>query len=398
MLAPRIAMIDDARRGGDADGAGASDPALSAASAMPSATPPTGGSVRAGGRGTPTGARAGAAVGGVGGAAAGTPDTPNEVIEVCPCADCEVGLPGGVGSRMGLTHLHQRHLLRDVPAATAAEHQLAGCRWCHRPFRSVRGRTGRSSLTAHEAQCAGNPRKRFAREAAAAAVRRGTAAAAAEGSSAAGGAVRGGPTAASAVRGAAAAAATGPTNGVVASAPAGGGPGGQGGEADRLFSSSFSAWTRRREDFLRRVAPTPDDWAPLVASGARTAAHVPSALGGAWSALMADALEWVGREPGQRHAWLWLLLLPSLLLHVPVADRAGDSPPPSAGCRTRGGRPRCWAATLSPPSRTAMRGCGGRRRAAPLQPPSGGGGAHPRPPSACPPPSGARCGKWRRAG
>jgi len=174
---------------------------------------------------------------------------------------------------MGLTHLHQCHLLRDVPAATAANHELDGCRWCHRPFRSVRGSTGRSSLTAHAAQCARNPRKRFAREAAAAAVRRETAAAAAGGSSAAGGAVRGGSTAASAVRGAAAAAATGLTNGVAASAPVGGGPGGQGGEADRLFSSSFSAWTRRREGFLRRVAPTPDDWAPLVASGARTAAH-----------------------------------------------------------------------------------------------------------------------------
>ena len=159
MLAPRIAMIDDARRGGDADGAGASDPTLSAASAMPSATPPTGGGALAGGRGTPAGARAGAAVWGVGGAAVGTPDTSDEVIEVCPCADCEVGLPGGVGSRIGLIHLHQRHLLRDVPAATAAEHQLAGCRWCPRPFRSVRGRTGRPSLTAHEAQCASNPRK-----------------------------------------------------------------------------------------------------------------------------------------------------------------------------------------------------------------------------------------------
>jgi len=158
MLAPCVEMIDDARRGGGADGTGASDPALAAAAALTPATPSAAGGVRALGGGTRASVRAGAAVGRVGVAAGGTPAISSERIEVRPCAECEVGLPGGGGSTMGLTHFSMHHLLRDAPVATAAENVLAVCRWCHRPFRSVRGRIVRSSLTAHEAQCLRNPR------------------------------------------------------------------------------------------------------------------------------------------------------------------------------------------------------------------------------------------------
>jgi len=77
--------------------------------------------------------------------------------------------------------------------------------------------------------------------------------------------------------------------------------------------------------FLQRVAPADADWAPLVASGARTAKHVPSALLGAWRVLAADALDWVRREPEHARAWLWLFLLPTLLLHSPARAPA-DAP------------------------------------------------------------------------
>jgi len=85
---------------------------------------------------------------------------------------------------------------------------------------------------------------------------------------------------------------------------------------------------RLREAFIRRVAPTEASWRPLVASGARTAAHVASPLEAAWQALMGNAFQWEGREPGQRLATLWLLLLPSFVLHVPSRPTVDGAPAP----------------------------------------------------------------------
>ena len=87
-------------------------------------------------------------------------------------------------------------------------------------------------------------------------------------------------------------------------------------------------WMRRREAFLRRVVPTEASWRLLVASGARTAAHVVAPLEGAWLALMQDALRWVGREPGQQLATLWQLLLTSLVLHAPSRPASDEAPNP----------------------------------------------------------------------
>jgi len=94
--------------------------------------------------------------------------------------------------------------------------------------------------------------------------------------------------------------------------------------------SDHAAWVRARKDFLQRVAPVGASWAPLIASGARTVAHVPGALVGAWRELAADALDWVRRQPEHGRTWLWLLLLPSLLLHAPCSAPADarDRPPP----------------------------------------------------------------------
>jgi len=94
---------------------------------------------------------------------------------------------------------------------------------------------------------------------------------------------------------------------------------------DSLFVGDHAAWVRARGDFHQRVAPAGEPWAPLIGSGARTVAHVPGGLVGAWRALAADALDWVRRQPAHSGAWLWLLLLPSLLLHAPCPAPA-DAP------------------------------------------------------------------------
>jgi len=57
-------------------------------------------------------------------------------------------------------------------------------------------------------------------------------------------------------------------------------------------------------------------------------APVPDALVGAWRALAVDALHWVRRQPHHGRAWLWLLLLPSLLLHAPCSAPADASDRP----------------------------------------------------------------------
>ncbi|GAB0496801.1 hypothetical protein MMPV_008122 [Pyropia vietnamensis] len=201
----------------------------------------------------------------------------------CPVAGCRVLLRGDIADRGGLAHLSLAHVIGEVPAEVATALGLGGCRWCGRPYRSQRGPRGRSSLSAHEALCRLNPRRQRARAAPVAA-----------------------PSAAGRTAGDAAEDGAAPT----AAAP--------------------PAWAAARAAFLRRVAPAGADWAPLVASGARTAAHVPAALLRAWKVLATDSLDWVRREPEQQHAWLWLLLLPSLLLHTPSTAPAGapDAPRP----------------------------------------------------------------------
>jgi len=208
---------------------------------------------------------------------------------VCPAARCSTWLSAPLVDQPSLIHLRSAHVTSELPAAVVAELDLAPCRWCSRPYRAVRGRHGKSSLASHEAQCRLNPRGR----------RRGREAAAANAAPAQ-------PRAP-----------TGSTASAGVSAPA------------HLFTADPAAWARARDAFLLCVAPAGASWAPLVASGARTLQHVPSALLGAWRSLGADALDWVRREPEPQAAWLWLSLVPSLLLHSPVPTAASvDAPPP----------------------------------------------------------------------
>jgi len=95
-------------------------------------------------------------------------------------------------------------------------------------------------------------------------------------------------------------------------------------DAADLFAADHSALVAARSAFLQRVAPADAGWAPMVASGARTAKHVPSALLEAWRVLAVDSLDWVRREPEHARALLWPLLLPSLLLHPPARAPAHE--------------------------------------------------------------------------
>jgi len=189
---------------------------------------------------------------------------------------------------LSLIHLLSAHVTSKLPAAAVAALGLAPCSWCSRPYRAVRGRHRQSSLASHEAQCPLNPRGH----------RRGRDAAAAD---------------------------TAPTRpSVVARTQGAAGPG----AAADLFSADPPAWARGCDAFFLRVTPAGASWAPLVASGARTLHHVPSALLGAWQSLGAADLDWVRRKPDRQSAWLSLMLLPSLLLHFPVPTAAPDDPTP----------------------------------------------------------------------
>ncbi|KAK1866517.1 hypothetical protein I4F81_009033 [Pyropia yezoensis] len=182
-----------------------------------------------------------------------------------------------------MVHLRRAHLLSEVPAEVVAALRLKACRYCGHAWEAERRMGAKSPLSAHEPQCRLNPKQ----------VRHRWAAAAAAG---------GGATDASG-------AGSGSGNGTAADAA-----------GLYLFDKDHAEWQRRLSTFLTSVAPPGADWALLVASGARTVAHVPHVLLASWRRLGAAALDWARVEPRQQHAWLWLLVLPSLLLHVPTAD------------------------------------------------------------------------------
>ena len=375
--------MSDARRVAAAARDEAPVPPRAAAAAGPTPPPTRGGGLGPGVPPTVSGAPAavvpsmGAAAGGGGG------DVPPEATPMpCPVPGCGVLLAGGVGAPTGRLHLRQAHVAAEVPAGVLSALGAAGCRWCERPFSVARGRSGKSSLSAHESQCRLNPRRQRTRaappRAATAAVATATTATLAVAAGVATTtvtAMAATPTAATTaettVMATAAAGATGSAAATAAAAAAAAATGptaaaGEGADATR-FGTDHAAWVRARSAFLRAAAPTDAAWPALVASGARTAAHVPAALAGAWRRLFADALDWVWHEPTQRQAWLWLLTLPSLALHGPVraADRrAGGDPPPVLSLAARA------AALLEGDFAGAL----ADRDAGIWRPPAGGGG------------------------
>jgi len=173
--------------------------------------------------------------------------------------------------------------------ALIAELGLADCRWCDSPLPTAGTKSGRSPLTAHEGACEANPR-RWRRTDPLGPAPAGTAETPAPGS------------------------ATPPPH----PSPR---------DGAELLLRDQRAWSRARRAFLSAVPPTADGWAPFVASPTRTHCSVPPGLLRAWRLLRADALSWVRREPQPPLSWLWLLLLPSVILHHPALGRAAASPP-----------------------------------------------------------------------
>ena len=201
-------------------------------------------------------------------------------LPVCPVDACGVVLPSAIGDTPGLSNHLRAHVIADVPAMAVADLGLAGCAWGDAPFHTARPRTGRSPLVAHEAVCRANPRwnLRLAAPRTPAGGRPGSPSPGAAGDAG-------------------------------ASARA---------ETPNLLGSDRAAWERARRGFLAAVPATADGWAPFVASSARTLPSPPPALRRAWQLLGADALSWALRAPDKPLAWLWVLLLPTLLLHHPA--------------------------------------------------------------------------------
>lgn len=100
--------------------------------------------------------------------------------------------------------------------------------------------------------------------------------------------------------------------------------------APSLFEADHGEWVRFRGAFIHRLVPDAAAWPGLVCACTRTVEHIPKALMPAWLLQAVYALMWTYREPGNASAWLWLLLLPSLLLHVPARGkrRAAGAPRP----------------------------------------------------------------------
>jgi len=200
-----------------------------------------------------------------------------------------VVLPGALGDAAGLKHLRRAHIIFDVPDKEAAELEFAGCRWREAPLRTTRTRGGRSSLAAHEVACVENPRRR--------------------------------------PRPALPPAAAGAGSGVASPGVAGRDRASSPAAAPDLFSSDRAARERARRTFLAAVPATTAGWAAFVASPARTLPSPPPELRRAWRLLGADALAWARRVPEQPLAWLWVLVLPTLLLHHPALGAAASAAP-----------------------------------------------------------------------
>lgn len=194
-----------------------------------------------------------------------------------------------------ITHLHQAHVLAEVPQAVVASRDLAGCPHCLAPFRQTRWKTGHSSLRAHIGKCAVNPDRSRRRQAPAAA-------AAADGSTTAR-----------------------PRSAASADAAA---------VSTRIVRDP-GAWRAAREAFLAREAPDAAGWANLTASGARTSSHVPAAAGLAWRLLGGEPFATQQQTPERAQATLWTLALLSLMLHVPTPTRTVESSPPRLSISAR---------------------------------------------------------------
>ena len=189
------------------------------------------------------------------------------------------------------THLGQRHKLAKLPAVWVAELELAGCRNFQTPYRTVRDGAGLNSLTRKEA--------RFKEKKAAV----DKAVVAAEGEAAA--------------RTASGNAGTVPPS---TEAPATG----RGGVEARVGVAApqevFNGRQRVSAAALRYCpveAPTHSQWPFLMALSAYAVDHIDASLLPAWRQPLSEALACVQLKLRDAPGRMWLLTLPSVVLHVP---------------------------------------------------------------------------------
>lgn len=217
-------------------------------------------------------------------------------VAVCPVPRCALWDEGADTSAAALNHLSCAHTAADVPPAALSARRLIPCPHCDRPFVAWRKARGPRPLAAHIGRCQVKRQRQRALAATAVAATW----------SPPSPPPRTAPTAPT------------PRPPPPPPAPL---PGAAVTPTMDLFADDPGAWRRELTAFLAGVAPTDADRPALLASWARTSAHVPAVCLEAWQRLEQDALPWVLSQPSNSQAWLWHGLLPSLALHVPATGR-----------------------------------------------------------------------------
>jgi len=255
----------------------------------------------------------------------------------CPVAECARRVRAAPDVAPLAPHLARCHLFSEVPAATVREMKLAPCPRCRKPYRAQQPRSGSSPLAVHVQKCqvgavsdaAAAPPPPPAPPPSASGAPAVVTTAPTAGSAAAGGSPPPPPSSPSRTL-------TPPSTTPPSSTPpppppsptpSSSPPVSPDAPPPPLFTANYGEWIRRCGEFLQAAAPAGADWAPLVASCARTQGTVPRVCAEGWGELGADMLRWVLRAREHAHAWLWLLLLPSVLFHVP-ARGTGRAPGP----------------------------------------------------------------------
>jgi len=258
----------------------------------------------------------------------------------CPVAECARRVKAAPDKAPLALHLARCHLFSEVPAATVRELKLTLCSRCGQPYRAQKPRSGSSPLAVHVRKCqagdavpvaAAAPPPPPAPPPLAAGGPADATTASAAGTAPAGSSPPPPPSSPSRTP-------TPPSTPPPSftpppppqpPSPSSSPPVDPDAPPPPLFTADYGEWVRRRSVFLQAAAPAGADWAPLVASCARTQGNVPRVFAEGWGDLGADMLRWVLREPEHAHAWLWLLLLLSVVFHVP-ASGVGRAPGPKA--------------------------------------------------------------------
>jgi len=231
----------------------------------------------------------------------------------CPVAECARHVKAATDKAPLALHLTRCHVLSEVPAATVPELKLAPCPRCGQPYRAQKPRLVSSPLAVHVRKCAAGDAVQVAAaapppppapppSAAGGPVDATTASAA--GTAPAGSSPPPPPSSPSRTS-------TPPSAPPPSStpppppqplSPSSSPPVDPDAPPPPFFAADYGEWVRRRGLFLQAAAPAGADWAPFVASRARTQRNVLRVFAEGWGELGADMLRWVLRAPEHAHA------------------------------------------------------------------------------------------------